>query len=277
MKVDKKRTSEKIGIGVCDAFFYPEGSDIPVYLGLTKEGITATYETSWHEITADQLGDTPLDDVAIGEKITVEGKLLDTSLNKISMLFPTGTAIVGSGDEVKAITFGRRPGTRATHHAGKLVLHPVSAGNSKERDLIIHRTTNTGNLSLAYKLDEEWQIPVVFKGYYDDFKPEGDQLFRIGEEGAYSDEYRRIVKFWITPSNPELEVGDTVEFRANAMYEDGTTEDVTTKGKWAVADSEKLTLVLASGVQKGTAIVKGSTVVRAEYAGYSNATTVVIA
>lgn len=275
MKIDPKRTSQKIGIGVCDVSFYPEGSDTPIYLGLTKGGMTVTYETEWHEIIADQLGNTPLDDVAMGEKVTVEGDLLDTSLAKISAIFATATAVKGANG-ISAVTFGRRPGTRATHYAGKLVLHPVSAGESRERDVIIHRTTNTGNLNLAFKLDEEWKIPVKFKGYYDDYKPEGDQLFRIGEEGTYNGDYRKIVKFWITPLNPELSVGDTVDFKANAMYEDGSTEDVTEKGTWIVADASKATLAANGKVQRATAVAEGSTVIRAEYVGYSNATTIVV-
>lgn len=272
MKVDSKRTSEKVGIGVCNAYFTPEDSDLPIYLGLTKGGLTLKYETSWHEITADQIGETPLDDVAKGEKVTVEGNLLDTSLEKILAIFSMATGIKGS-DGLSAVTFGKRPGTRATHYSGKLLLHPIAAGNSKKRDVIIHRTTNTGNLDLAFKLDEEWQIPIIFKGYYDDYKPEGDQLFRIGEEGTYEGDYRKVVKFWITPSNPELAVGDSVTFKANAMFEDGSTEDVTGKCTWVTSDATTVNLVGTTA----TAVKIGSSVIRAEYIGYSNSTSAVVA
>lgn len=271
MKVDPKRTSEKIGIGVCDVFFYPEGSEQPIYLGLSKGGITATYETDWHELTADQTGNTPLDDVAIGEKITVEGDILDTSLEKIAAIFPTSTP-EGDPNNLSAVTFGKRPGTRATHYSGKLVLHPISAGNSKKRDVIIYRTTNTGNLNLAFKLDEEWKIPIRFKGYYDDYKPEGDQLFRIGEEGTYDGINKRVVKFWITPSNPELSVGATVVFKANAMFEDGSTEDVTDKATWTTSDDTTVSLAGTTA----RAEKQGSAVIRAEYVGYANSTSVIV-
>lgn len=266
-----KRTSDRINIGVCDAYFYPEGKDNVIYLGLTKDGMTAKYETEWKELTADQTGNTPLDDVMIGEKITVEGKLLETDLSKIAAITPAATAQKTAG-QIDAVSFGRRPGLRASHYSGKLVLHPVSAGEDTSRDVVVHRTANTGNLEMAYKLDEEWVIPVIFKGYYDDFKPEGDQLFRIGQEGTYTEEYRRVVKFWITPANPELEVNDTVVFKANAMFEDGSTADVTGKCIWTTSEPETVSLsgTTAAGLKAGSAVI------RAEYIGYGNSTSVVV-
>lgn len=268
---DVKRIADRIGIGVCDAYFYPGGGDTAIYLGLTKDGLTVKYETDWHELTSDQTGSTPLDDVLIGEKVTVEGNLLESTLEKISLITPQSRA-EKAGGEITAVSFGQRPGMRASHYSGKLVLHPVSAGEDTSRDVIIHRTANTGSLELAYKLDQEWVIPLVFKGYYDDFKPEGDQLFRIGQEGTYTEEYRRVVKFWITPANPELEVNDTVVFKANAMFEDGSTDDVTSKCAWTTSDDAIVSLsgTTATGVKAGSAIV------RAEYIGYGNSTSVVV-
>lgn len=269
----QKRIADRIGIGVCDMFFFKDGSEIGIYLGLTKDGMSVNYETNWHELTSDQTGSTPLDDVMIGEKVTIEGNLLETTLEKISMVTPQSNSVkADNGEGLKTVTFGRRPGLRATHHSGKLVLHPVSAGDDTSRDVILYRTANTGNLKLAYKLEEEWVIPVVFKGYLDDFRPEGDQLFCIGEEPVYTEEYRRVIKFWITPANPELEVNDTVTFKANAMFEDGSTDDVTNKCTWVVSDETVLSLqgTTVTGVKAGSAVV------RAEYIGYGNSTSVVV-
>lgn len=267
-----RRTSDRISIGVCDAYFYPESQkDTMIYLGLTKDGMTVKYETEWQELTSDQTGHTPLDDVMIGEKVTVEGNILDTSLDKIAAITPQ-SSVEKSGGDVAAVTFGRRPGLRAAHYSGKLILHPVAAGEDTSRDVIVHRTVNTGSLELAYKLDSEWIIPVVFKGYYDDFKPEGDQLFRIGQEGTYKEIYRRVVKFWITPANPELDVNDTVVFKANAMFEDGSTNDVTDKCTWTTSEPATVSL---SGTT-ATGLKAGSSIVRAEYIGYGNSTSVVV-
>lgn len=277
---DTARMSESINIGVADLYFTPEGTEVPIYLGLTKGGIEITYTPDWHELTSDQTGNIPLDDVQIGETVVVEGSILDTSKRKIGILFPTATA-VGNNENISAVTFGSRPGRRATHSSGKLVIHPVSMGaGDRSMDVIIYRTTNTGNLELAYKLDEEWVIACQFKGYYDDERSDGDRLFRIGEDSGGGSN-KVITLFWLTPSNPEVEVGTVIEFRANAMFEDGTTEDVTDRCKWVSSAPQTVSLALGTGnngrpVQRATALSSGSTVIRAEFIGYSNSTSMVV-
>jgi hypothetical protein len=268
------RLSKSINIGVADIFAYSEGSDIPVYLGITKEGVTFKYEPKYHELTSDQTGSTPLDDVLIGENASAEVKILDTSKRKIALIIPTATA-EGSAESPTAVTFGQRPGFRASAKFVKLRLHPISAGDSLDYDVIIYRTTNTGSLELAFKLEEEWVIPCIFKAYYDDFRQPGDQLFRIGTESENEDVYKRVILFWITPSNPSVKVGETVSFRANAMYEDGSQEDVTDKCTWVSSSTEKVTLS-GTTVKTATAVAAGSVVIRAEYVGYSNSTSMVV-
>lgn len=272
-----ERLSAGINIGVSDIFAYEQGSDIPVYLGLTKGGAVFKYDPKYHEITSDQTGSTPLDDVLIGENASLEVKILDTSTRKIALIVPSASA-EGDSENPSAVTFGQRPGFRASRKFVKLRLHPVSAGDSMDSDVIIYRTTNTGGLELPFKLEEEWVIACVFKAYYDDFKKPGDQLFRIGAETAESEEvYKRVILFWITPSNPNVAVGGTVTFKANAMYEDGSTEDVTAKCTWVTSSSEDVSLS-GQGTDTVTAeaLVESSVVIRAEYIGYSNSTAMVV-
>lgn len=267
-----RRLAQDVQVGVCDVIFTPEGTDIQIALGLSKGGITVKYEAEYYEITTDQTGNMPLDDVLIGEKITVEGDILDVSAKKIADLMPTATA-EGDRENPDAVTFGRRPGLRTTDYAGKLILKPIAAGGDPSRDIIVHHAANTGSLELSAKLNEEWKNHVSFKGYYDDTKPDGDRLFRIGQEGDYSgDVYKRVIKFWITPANPVKAVGSTVEFKANAMFEDGSTADVTNKCSWISSDP---TIALLNG-NVATAAKAGSVVIRAEYIGYGNSTSMVV-
>lgn len=271
-----RRLAEKINIGVADLTFTPEGSEIPVYLGLTKGGTELEYEPTFHDLTSDQTGETPLDSVLTGEGVKVTAQLLDTTLEHISTVVPTADKET-KDDKVSAVTFGRRPGLRLGHHTGVLRIHPVSAGVGKtNKDVIIYRAANKASLNLAYKLDEEWVIPCEFVGYPDDFRPEGDQLFRIGEYTKYVEPKKRIVAFWITPANPEVEVGSTVNFRANAMYEDGTTEDKTEEAEWVSSDPEKANIELSGKDAVATGIAFGTVVIQARLAGYSSSTTLTI-
>ena len=85
----QKRLSEKINIGVADITFTPDGTDIPIYLGLTKGGTTLTYTPEFHDITADQTGNTPLDSILIGEAVQVTASLLDTTIDHIATVVST--------------------------------------------------------------------------------------------------------------------------------------------------------------------------------------------
>jgi len=268
----RRRIADTINVGVADSFFTPESSNIPIYLGLTKEGATVNYETNWHELTADQTGTTPLDDVLIGENVTATMNVLNTTKEHIAAIVPPATAAAN------ATTFGQRPGLRATHHSGRLVIHPISMGFSTEYDVIIYRTANTGNMELAYQLDSEWVIPCEFKGYMDDFRRPGDQLFRIGGEGEESGDYKRVVKMDIEPINVrDLQVGTTQRFTLNAMYEDGSQEDVTERADWMSSDD---LIVELTGIGTANVIAEarsvGSVIIRAEFIGYSVSTSLVV-
>ncbi len=272
----QKRLSEKINIGVADITFTPDGTDIPIYLGLTKGGTTLTYTPEFYDITADQTGNTPLDSILIGEAVQVVASLLDTTVDHIATVVPTADKEVEDG-KTKAVTFGRRPGLRLGNHAGVLRVHPISAGVGKtDKDVIVYRAANKANLELAYQLEDEWVIPCEFVGYPDDFRPEGDQLFRIGDYTEYVEPQKRIVSFWITPSNPKSKVGSSTNFKANAMYEDGTTEDVTDQATWISSDEEVATIALSGGSAVATGVDVGTVVIQAQLIGYSSSTTLKI-
>src|SRR5699024_303144 len=139
--------------GVADLTFTPEGSEIPIYLGLTKGGTTLTYTPEYHDIQADQTGNTPLDSILIGEEVQVEASLLDTTIEHIATVVPTADKET-ENDKTKAVTFGRRPGLRLGHHAGVLRVHPISAGiGNTSLDAIVYRAANKASLELAYKLE----------------------------------------------------------------------------------------------------------------------------
>jgi hypothetical protein len=150
-------------------------------------------------------------------------------------------------------------------------------GFSTEYDLIIYRTANTGNLELAYQLDTEWVIPCEFKAYMDDLRRPGDQLFRIGGDGDESSGYKRVVKFEIEPINYTLAQGSTKPFTTNAMYEDGSQENVTARCTWMTSD-ETIVAIAGQGTSNVvmSGVSKGSVIIRAEFIGYSVSTSLIV-
>jgi hypothetical protein len=272
----QERLSKRINIGVADITFTPNDSSIPIYLGLTKGGTKLEYNPEYYDIESDQTGKTPLDSILIGEAVKVTANLLDTSLEHISAVVPTADK-EEEGGKIKAVTFGRRPGLRLGDKAGVLRVHPVSAGVGRtDKDVIIYRAANKASLELAYELENEWVIPCEFVGFPDDFRPEGDQLFRIGEYTHYKEPKKRIISFWITPANPDVKVGSTIKFKANAMYEDGTTEDLTNEAKWISSEEEVATIKLDGNEAVATGVSTGTVVIQAQLTGYSSSTTLVV-
>lgn len=264
------RIADRINVGVADIFYTPVGGTAPmdeIYLGLTKGGATLEYEGSYHDITADQTGETTLDSVLIGEKANATFNLLDTTLDGIFRAaptaskeeFPTGDPKAG---ETSAVTFGQRPGLRLGHVAGVLRIHPVSAGMDTSYDVIIYRAANKAKLELAWKLDDEWVLPCDFTAIYDDKRPLGDQLFRIGSmETAPVGDYKRIVSFWLTPSSSTVAVAGTQQFDFNVRYEDGTMDILNADATWSSSDPTVATIDsagLATGVGAGTTIITAS-------------------
>jgi hypothetical protein len=262
---------DKITIGVADLYYTPPGGGVEVYLGLTKGGGEFNYEADWHDINEiDQFGTTIVDSILIGEKASYKTNVVDTSLVAIKRVAPTASDADG-----QALTFGQRPGLRMQPLAGRLRIHPVSAGfNDKSRDVIIYKAGSKTNLNLQYKLDSEWVVPCEWAAYPDEERPLGDQLFRIGDESAVlPGPTKRLINFYLTPSNPTITVAQTQAFSANAVYEDGTTEDVTDECVWT---SSKETVLTISNAGSGEGIGAGIATVTATYGGYTTSTTVTV-
>jgi uncharacterized protein YjdB len=65
----------------------------------------------------------------------------------------------------------------------------------------------------------------------------------------------------ITPTNPVLTVGATVQFGAYGTYEDGSTQNITSSVAWTSSDAAVATISpggLASGISPGTSTIEAS-------------------
>lgn len=160
---------DSIKIGVCDCFWSNYDAEgiigAEIFLGLTKGGCELTYTPEWFDITVDQFGKTPTESVLVGEKVKVKVPLAETDLDKLELFSHTAKKIT-SGQKEK-ITFGRRPGFRLAHLAGKLRMHPVAMGDDISEDVTIYKAVNTAPLNLVYKLDAERIYSTEFGGIVD--------------------------------------------------------------------------------------------------------------
>lgn len=82
--------TENVKLGVCNVYF--DGQD----LGFTKGGVEVEVQTNTHEVTVDQLGETPIDEIIMSRTISVTVPLAETTLQNLVKIMP-GSALVAEG------------------------------------------------------------------------------------------------------------------------------------------------------------------------------------
>lgn len=148
-----------------------------VDLGMTKGGVEVEFSTEVTPITVDQFGDTPINNVIKGRAVKVKVPIAENDITKFAAAFP-GTQLVTSGAN-KKLVFKSAVGLSLRESAGALVLHPKGrATNDKSRDFVVPVAMAKGDMSFAYKHDEQRVFMLEFEGYAN---LDTDELFVIGD------------------------------------------------------------------------------------------------
>ncbi len=86
-----------------------------------------------------------------------------------------------------------------------------------------------------------------------------------------------LVSVQVTPTDPTIADGTTLQLTATGLYTDGSTQDVTTLASWSSTNSNVATVSNASGSQGlATSVDAGSTTVTASFGGRSGTTTLTV-
>src|SRR4051812_12774795 len=85
--------TENVKLGVCTALF--DSAD----LGYTKGGVEVEVQTNTHEVTVDQMGETPIDEIITGRTVQVTVPMAETTLENLARVMPGSTLV---SDGVKA-------------------------------------------------------------------------------------------------------------------------------------------------------------------------------
>ena len=248
--------AEKIHIGVCDVFFTPPGTTNEQYIGLTKGGVEFTYEPKFHEVKVDQYGDTPIDYTLEGESCKAKVPIVETDLQKIADLMPTGTADTVNG-ALKHVSFGSFPGQKLQDRAGKLRLHPIAMGSDRSNDIVIWKACNTGTLNLKFMFNDEQVIEANFIGLVDNTKGRGQMLFAIGDSSTTPVGTKLLTDVFIIPGTSSVQISKTTAFAIKGIYEGGL-EEIITGATWTSSAASVATINssgTATGVAAGTSII----------------------
>lgn len=168
--------TENVKLGVCRVTF--GGED----LGFTKGGVEVSVETNTHEVTVDQMGETPINEYITSRSCKVTVPLAETTLENLVKIMPGATLITDSSEVTKKyVQVPTGVGSSLLKVAQELVLHPIAnAAEDKSDDFTIPRAATAGAMSYSYKLDDERIYSCEFKAYAD----EKGNLFKVGDTTA---------------------------------------------------------------------------------------------
>ena len=170
--------TQNVKLGVCRVTF--GGTD----LGFTKGGVEVSVETQTHEVTVDQMGDTPINEYITSRSCTVTVPLAETTLENLVKVMPGATLVTDTQETSKKyVTVPTATGQSLLKVAQVLVLHPIAnADSDKSDDFTVMRAATAGAMSYSYKLDDERIFSCEFKAYAD----EDGNLFKVGDTSAVS-------------------------------------------------------------------------------------------
>jgi len=159
-----------VKLGVCNITF----NDVD--LGHTKGGVVVTYTPEYHDVTVDKFGNTIVEKVLIGEKLTVKAPIAEATMSNLAVAMP-----VTSGDTSKT-TIGDQVGTALATLAKQLVLHPIAndAADLSE-DVVLYKAIVGSEIALDYTYDGERIVEVTFEALLDESRSAGDYLGLIGD------------------------------------------------------------------------------------------------
>jgi len=124
-----------------------------VDLGHTVEGTELVIERDLTEVKTDLYGNTPVDYVVAGQKATIKMKLAEIIPNVLSYILPESDYDIGSNDD--HVHFGTKAGYSLRQDALELVITPQGGNADGNLTITLFNAVQTGNITLAYKIDEQ--------------------------------------------------------------------------------------------------------------------------
>jgi hypothetical protein len=153
-------------------------------LGRTAQGgSTVSLESQTVEIKSDQTGELVLDDIAVGNSVSVEMGLIEVSKERLETIIggvagdkfspEIGTELVGFGQSRLYQSFANL--------GGSLILHPIRLPMSdKSYDVVIHKCAPLPN-DINYSGSDQQVLNVSFKAYLDPSVDESINLIAWGD------------------------------------------------------------------------------------------------
>ncbi len=157
------------------------GTVDPVVFDITIGGIVFSVETSQHNVTVDQHGETPVKSILLGRtaQVTVPFALRD--LERLKSVIPNSEFVPDSSDPSKMKILVRADaGYDMTAIADKLVVKPTDQTATPNDWITLPFAAPSADMEITYTSDNEQVFNITFTAYPDD----DGVLYILGDESA---------------------------------------------------------------------------------------------
>ena len=165
---------EQTEYGLAIAIWNPGESD-EIRLGYseyTKGGMMFRYSEEFWGPTYDQTGNTPVDQVKVGESATAEVFMAERALEKFAAIFPAAKLITDATDsKKKKLVWGGRIGEGFKKYSKPLTLRPIEnldpdvpANDIKDGDVTLYHAIPRAEFEFAFQLQQERIYKITFTG-----------------------------------------------------------------------------------------------------------------
>lgn len=165
-------------LGPCEVLWGTEGGEVS--LGKTEGGVVVTFATDVVDLTSDQHGTAPEDQVISGQKATIVCPLADITLANLAIALnqTEKTLSAASGIAGENIV-----GTKLSTKAQSLLLKKYVDGSASvdtQDHLRFPKAAPQGNFDYSFTKDGQRVISLTLTAFPDD----NDYLYFIGDETA---------------------------------------------------------------------------------------------
>lgn len=141
------------------------------YSEYTKGGMMFRYQEEFWGPTYDQTGNTPVDQVKVGESATAEVFMAERALEKFAKIFPAARLVKDATDSNKMkLVWGGKIGEGFKKYSKPLTLRPIEnlrktpAEDIKDGDVTLYHAIPRAEFEFAFQLQQERIYKITFTG-----------------------------------------------------------------------------------------------------------------
>ncbi len=155
--------ASKIRTGPCEILL--DGTSV----GHTEGDVKVQFGVQRRERLSAKYGESPVDQVRVGQKMTVTFQIAEWTLANVQAWFPEAS-VTGN-----TLRFGEAPGGKDSDSAKRLILRPLKATGQTE-DIVLYKAVADSVGDIGFNSEDHRVVEVTFKGLVDESRADGDLI-----------------------------------------------------------------------------------------------------